>query len=71
MKTQSLKLKLNKLSVFYMKTNCLKRESSTISRRRSQITVSRAKLRNPTYKIVDANWNVSVLPADADVELEE
>ena len=29
------------------------------------------KLRNPTYKIVDANWNVSVLSADADIELEE
>ena len=66
-----LKLKLNKLSVFYMKTNCLKRESSTVTRRRLQITVSMTKFKNPTYKIVDANWNVSVLPADADVELEE
>ena len=66
-----LKLKLNKLSAFYIKTNCLKRESSTMTRRRSQITESMTKLRKPTYKIVDANWNVSVLPADADVELEE
>ena len=44
---------------------------TVVTRRRRQITALMTKLRNPTYKIVDANWNVSVLSADADIELEE